>query len=122
MLVVSLTVLALSFSLSIREAHVSWSNAQLPILCGSRALFGLECPGCGLTRSFVALADGDWAMSYTYHRVGWLLFLAVMLQIPYRAYRLCRLHAEVVEPEWPRYFGYILIASLIGNWLWNIWP
>lgn len=122
MLAVCLIALAMSFSLSIRDNHVSWANAELPILCGSRFLFGLDCPGCGLTRSFVALADGDWEASYTYHRVGWLLFLAVLLQIPYRTYRLWRLRTEVAEPKWPRYFGYLLIVSLIGNWLWNIWP
>lgn len=120
MLIISLIVLALSFVISIREAHVSWLNIDLPVLCGSRALFDVECPGCGLTRSFVALADGNWASSFEYHRVGWLMFLAVLLQVPYRAYRLWQLRAEVLEPQWPRYFGYLLIAALIGNWAWNV--
>lgn len=29
-------------------------------LCGVHRLTGLPCPGCGLTRAFVLLANGDW--------------------------------------------------------------
>jgi hypothetical protein len=89
----------------------------LPELCGSRALFSIECPGCGLTRSFVALAHGDLARSLTYHRVGWLLALAVVLQFPYRILSLRELRFGVVERNWPTWFGCLLIATLVGNWL-----
>ncbi|MDD2320045.1 MAG: DUF2752 domain-containing protein [Geobacteraceae bacterium] len=30
-----------------------------PSLCLIKNLFGIECPGCGLTRAFSALAHGD---------------------------------------------------------------
>ena len=92
-------------------------DAGLPVLCSSRALFGIECPGCGLTRSFVALAAGDFEQSLGFHRVGWLLALAVVLQVPYRIIALRELRTRVIERTWPTWCGYILIAALIVNWL-----
>ncbi|MGD9637130.1 MAG: DUF2752 domain-containing protein, partial [Pirellulales bacterium] len=92
-------------------------SIKLPEMCGSRALFGIECPGCGLTRSFIALAHGDLAGSLAYHRVGWLLALAVLLQFPYRVWMLREMRTGIVERTWPTWFGRVLIAALVGNWL-----
>jgi hypothetical protein len=122
MLVISIVVLVLSFVLSIRESRVACAGLDMPMLCGSQALFGIDCPGCGLTRSFVALADGNLVQSLEFHRVGWFIFLTVACQIPYRWYRLHELRSKVATPTWPSYFGYLLVALLVSNWLWNIWP
>jgi hypothetical protein len=36
-------------------------------LCVFRIFTGFPCPGCGLTRSFLALLQGDMAKSFQYH-------------------------------------------------------
>ena len=36
----------------------------LPQTCASRAWLGIRCPGCGLTRSIIHLAEGDWQASW----------------------------------------------------------
>ena len=92
-------------------------SVNLPTLCGSRVLFGVQCPGCGLTRSMVALAHGDFAASLAYHRLGWLIALAVVLQIPYRLFCLRELRTNVPTRTWPAWFGYSLVAALVINWL-----
>jgi len=121
MLVISILIIAASFAFELRSTgHVaaSWLPfSAFPPMCGSRAFFGVDCPGCGLTRSFVALASGDFAESFRLHRVGWLLAAAVMLQIPYRIFALCELRTRVSQRTWPTWFGYTLIAALIINWL-----
>jgi hypothetical protein len=94
-----------------------WADVALPPVCSSRLLFGVECPGCGLTRSFVALAAGDLSASWRYHRVGWLMALAVVGQIPYRVCGLIETRTRIVPRTWPAWLGYLLIASLIVNWL-----
>lgn len=121
MLGVCLAVIVLSFALQLNaegRVRASWLPFDsLPPLCGSRALFGVACPGCGLTRSFVALAAGDFAESFRLHRLGWLMALAVALQIPYRTWRLHELRRGVIsESRWPVWFGRALIAALIANW------
>jgi hypothetical protein len=55
--------------------------------------------------------------SWQFHRVGWLLALAVVAQIPYRVYALWELRHGFVERAWPIWFGNFLIAALVVNWL-----
>ena len=47
----------------------------LPGSCVLRSVFGVDCPTCGLTRSFIALADGEFARAFAFHRLGPLLFI-----------------------------------------------
>lgn len=57
---------------------------SLPELCNFRRLFNIDCPGCGMTRSFIHAANfriGDaWAMN----PAGTLLFLSLVASIPLR--------------------------------------
>jgi hypothetical protein len=121
MLGLALFIVAASFFLQFNDGQsvrLPWLDVALPPLCGSRALFNVECPGCGLTRSFIALAAGDWHTSFHYHRLGWLMALAVVMQIPYRVVALRELRlGHFAERTWPTWFGNALIVALIANWL-----
>jgi hypothetical protein len=48
-------------------------------LCWFRAVFDIDCPFCGMTRSFVALAHGDLASAFRFHPAGPLLFAAMLV-------------------------------------------
>lgn len=61
-----------------------FSRHPLPGTCPFQRMFDVECPGCGLTRSFIHLAHGRWHAAWSVHRLGWLAFLAVAVQVPYR--------------------------------------
>ncbi len=37
---------------------------------------GIPCPGCGITRSFIALVQGDFNASFQYHAFG-IIFMAI---------------------------------------------
>ena len=45
------------------QSVVNWINAHL-ITCPFKYHTGLDCPGCGLQRSFIALLQGDVAGSF----------------------------------------------------------
>lgn len=89
----------------------------LPPSCPSREFFGTSCPGCGLTRSFVYLAHGEWDASLRVNRVGWILMAIAVLQIPYRAHALWGSGRMVWGPVVSWWFGMAIVALLIGSWL-----
>lgn len=124
-LVVCSAVLVLSFTLQVRtDQKVEFEiapNWPAPETCLSRAFWDVSCPGCGLTRSFIYLASGDWRASLNVSRIGWVFALAVVLQVPYRVFMLNWLSQRGLPEPVPvvvnRLFGGMLISVLIGNWL-----
>lgn len=121
-LILSLLVLIAAFLLGVEETRVRlavWPGWLLPESCLSRSLAGIDCPGCGLTRSFVYLAEGDVSGSLASNRVGWLLALATLSQIPIRLWSLWKTQ-PLVSHRLQTALGATLIALLIVNWLWNM--
>lgn len=47
-------------------------------LCPFRALTGYNCPGCGLTRGFCAVAHGEWRRAVHFNALSPLLFLTAV--------------------------------------------
>jgi hypothetical protein len=81
-----------------------------------RSLFGASCPGCGLTRSFILLAQGDFAASFRMHHLGWLLALMVLLQFPYRLASLWWKDRHLLNQRVARLISHALIVLLLANW------
>lgn|ERR1051325_1796326 len=120
MLVIACIVIVGAFTLRVQAGDqvglMGMSDFVLPPLCLSRAWFGIHCPGCGLTRSFIYLAQGDWVASWEMHHLGWLLAVMVVLQIPYRIYGLCCPQKVLLQRRVRDGIAQILIALLIVNW------
>jgi hypothetical protein len=62
---------------AILVASVLWYPADDGgfVICVFRRTTGLPCPGCGLTRSFCAIAKGHVERGFAYHWLGPALFL-----------------------------------------------
>jgi Protein of unknown function (DUF2752) len=120
-LAIACGVWAIAFALQVLpEGRVSFRGLPmipLPKACFSRSWLGVRCPGCGLTRSIVHLAEGDWRASLQEHRLGALMAVVITLQIPYRLLALRRPDRPLLTPHWQAVLGYALIALLLGNWL-----
>jgi hypothetical protein len=91
----------------------------LPHSCLTRVWFDQRCPACGLTRSIIHLAQGDGPGSLRAHRIGWVLALAIVAQIPYRIIALRRIDQPPIHPGLAEAFGVFLIVLLVGNWLYD---
>jgi len=120
MLAVAVGVVLLSLMLQVRSdqrVEFRWlPGVPLPQTCFTQSLFGFDCPGCGLTRSFIYLSQNDWRASWSLHRLGWLLAAAVLLQFPYRIVALRRGESPLGQ-RIPRLFGRTLVVLLIANWV-----
>lgn len=116
----SLVVVAGAFFLELHNGvHVTLRgipSASLPPLCMSHELLGVRCPGCGLTRSIIHLAEFDLRASLDMHRLGWLMGVVVLLQFPYRIAGLMCKNRQPLPPKATKAFGNGLIALLIVNW------
>ncbi len=64
----------------LRDSRVRVGGAAIPDICMFRAYTGLPCPGCGLTRSLIAAAQGKIGLSFSYHRLGFITLLYVLIQ------------------------------------------
>ena len=121
MLVLACLVIVLAFALHElpdgRVAVRGFSWFPLPQTCASRIYLGLKCPGCGLTRSIIHLAEGNWRASWHAHRLGVVMALLIMLQIPYHWLALRQPGRHLIAPHWQAIFACTLIALLVGNWL-----
>ncbi|MGM0139236.1 hypothetical protein IGI65_001688 [Enterococcus sp. DIV0755b] len=47
--------------------------------CPLKAVTGLPCPVCGMTRAFIHLAQGDITTAFYYHPLFWVIILLVLL-------------------------------------------
>jgi hypothetical protein len=94
--------------------------AHLPVLCPFRALTGLPCPSCGLTRSFIALGHLQLGESLAYHPLGPLCYALVVSLLVWRV--LGRVAGRVpieVEGLWgDRRVGPLLRTGIV---LWLSW-
>ena len=122
-LVTSIFIIVLAMVLQVRSdqrVFVFGAPAMpVPETCGMQILFGRPCPGCGLTRSFIHLAHGDWRSSLAIHRIGWLVALLVVCQIPYRLLALWKPELTV-GPLWGWAIGAIVVIALSVNWIYNM--
>jgi hypothetical protein len=57
-------------------SHTQYSS---PFFCPIKALTGIPCPGCGMTRSFIAIAQGNLQGAVAYHLFGIPLFLGLLI-------------------------------------------
>jgi hypothetical protein len=98
--------------------HVTVLGHRVPGACLSRELFHTTCPGCGLTRSFVALTHGRVRESLAFHRLGIALYLFFVWQAFYRLHCLHK-RCKGISPRLLRFqsiLALVMIAALIVNW------
>jgi hypothetical protein len=95
--------------------------------CPFRHWLGVICPGCGLTRSFVALAQGDLGRSVAYHAFGPLLFAGMTVALVHCLWELwLGRHLDLFYGRWlaARSGQILMVASFLvyyllrlGHWL-----
>jgi len=104
--------------------NLRFLDVKLPPVCAFRISTGLDCPGCGLTRSWVYFAHGDWAGSLARHRLGWLFMVYVALQgVRHGAWMLFA-KSRVRVNRWGKWLDrafFLLCFALFLNWGLLIW-
>ena len=120
-------VIFAAFFLQVQGEHavcLPLIGTPLPELCYWRAISGLPCPGCGLTRCFISMAHGEWSRAWSFQPVGCLLFLGVLFQFPYRSWQIWRLRRGDGDraPRWLVVTAWLFIPALFVQWIWRLLP
>jgi hypothetical protein len=90
-----------------------------PLVCPLRRFFGISCPTCGMTRSIVLLLQGRITDSVAMHRLGWLIFALIVVQIPYRIWCLARRRMVPYRPRLTEWTAVAFMLLLVLNWLFS---
>jgi hypothetical protein len=85
------------------------------IWCVWRRLTGLNCAGCGLTRSFCAMSAMAFLEAFAHHPVGPFLYAAMVTHIILSALRHLRRdpHHYRIGPLWVQRF-WVAVAIVFG--------
>jgi hypothetical protein len=101
----------------------------IPTLCPFRAVLGLPCPGCGMTRALVYCAHGDWSAALAFHPLAPLVFGALWITCvagvlhPLTSYRRGASGVRVLPSLAQRAtlpIGVLFALALLGVWVWRL--
>jgi len=95
------------------------TEQAMPELCVSRRIFGLPCPGCGLTRSFISISQGQLSRAWRFNPVSFLLYPFIFIQIPWNAmqYWLIRKRGYGVQLPYVHFLPIAIAVILLLRWL-----
>ncbi|NLE48739.1 MAG: DUF2752 domain-containing protein [Sandaracinaceae bacterium] len=87
--------------------------------CGSRALFSLPCPGCGLTTAFSHLMRFELSAAVRANPAGVYLFVVNLILIALGALGALRGYCfkTVAASRITRLFAILTLVALFGGWM-----
>ncbi|HEM49107.1 MAG TPA: DUF2752 domain-containing protein [Caldithrix sp.] len=90
--------------------------------CRFHELTGLDCPTCGISRSFYAITHFNFKDAFTYHLFGPLLFLIFLLLLAFFLVELVfekaiKIKSLFIKLKW---FAGLLIGFWIITWIFKI--
>ncbi|MBV9923541.1 MAG: DUF2752 domain-containing protein [Acidobacteria bacterium] len=105
---------------SASPSAVSVAGRELPVLCPSRLLFGVNCPGCGMTRSVLLTLGGDLRGALSVNPAGPFLVAALILlalQLLFAA-RSDEEGASVKRRllPWATAYGAVVVSVMLIQW------
>jgi hypothetical protein len=114
-----LHVAMLTAPLALFAVHRLWPLPSLGV-CAFRAIFGVDCPACGVTHSAAALFTGHLQSAFRYHPAGPVIVGIIALTT---VYLLAVVFTKVNGLAWrdevraSRRMEWVAVASLLMGWI-----
>lgn len=123
-LIVCSSILAATLFLNLRGKGVALPViGMLPDICMWQRCLGIDCPGCGLTRCFVAIAHGQLSKAWHFNPAGFLIFAVLLYQLPFRAVQIWRIghgRPEYHHSIWMvSLTAWTILVAVVVQWAWR---
>ena len=89
------------------------------IVCPLRAITGIDCPGCGMSRAFCSISEGNVMHSFIHHPLGlltYVTFLVIMMR-NLGEWLLQRRFKPLLPPRPRRVAIWTALALLLLAWI-----
>ena len=122
--IINFSFLEVLFFIVFYSLVFSVGDVDYPVSCAFKSVAGIECPSCGMSRSFTAALHGNFKLAYSYNNSGVWILVFVLTQIVARAFMLFierkkRATSLVVKLDVTLsvLFFIIIFLPLILNWV-----
>ena len=126
MLVLSVLVVLASVVMKVKGTEtvtLPWSSLPLGPSCYSRIVFGVDCPGCGLTRSFISMGHFDILAAFRFNAAGPLAYLFTCSHVFWQSYQIYRMRCgkSPYFSNWLMLWPVAVLCSLLLQWFFKFW-
>jgi len=121
-LICAVVVLGLSFcmrSVGDQSVYLPGLSIPLPQTCTARLWFGIDCPGCGLTRAFIAISGGELSRAWRFNPASFMVYLLFVVQVPWQAHQIHRVLAgrPAIQSNWVFILPVVTAIGLLAQWI-----
>lgn len=86
-------------------------------LCFFKYLTHLDCPGCGLTRSFICISQGHWIQAFHFNILGPFVYLLFIFYFIEHLLNLIFKKGFSFSWKLPPWGSFLFFVLLIGQWI-----
>jgi hypothetical protein len=124
MLTGSVIIMLLSFVMKTNDSNqvfLPGLSMAMPQSCVTKMYWGFDCPGCGMTRAFIRISEGQFTKARQLNAASFVVYLFVAVQIPWHAMQLLRIGrgVGVVDSWWTIVPALGVIVTLVVCWIWK---
>ena len=97
-------------------------KTAMPETCASQRLFGIDCPGCGMTRAFISISSGRLTRAWNFNPASFIVYLFVAVQIPWHTIQIWRLknRRRPLVTRWAYLAPVAMVVVMAVHWVWKI--
>lgn len=89
-------------------------------LCFFKYLTHLDCPGCGLTRSFISISHGQFTEALRFNLLGPFVYLYFLIYLIRHLLNLILINGFILSWYLPRKTGFFLVTLLFAQWIYKL--
>ena len=101
------------------SVYLPGASIPMPETCSSRMVFGIDCPGCGMTRAFISISHGHLVDAWRFNPASYLVYPMIIGQVPWQLLQLFRIRRgrRPIESIWIYLLPSLAVLALLGQWI-----